>query len=189
MRPHIAAEGRRGHGPRPGSALLTCSSCQGRVRLLAVVKNPVSIARYLAAAGALTDVRSRALGDAARPTGSAACSAVRRWVTSAMKESTAEVTRQPKKRRVGPTRAKHRAPRGVDSSDVSRSEVGRAHQNLEWVPRPPTASTRSCEWTGEPRSFHLRSEVMLKRRTLLARFSSRSNPAKWETIVRLFPVR
>lgn len=29
---------------RPGSALLVCPSCQGRMRLLAVVKNPVSIA-------------------------------------------------------------------------------------------------------------------------------------------------
>ena len=32
------------------------------MRLLAVVKNPVSIARYLAAAGELTDVPSRAPG-------------------------------------------------------------------------------------------------------------------------------
>ena len=32
------------------------------MRLLAVVKNPLSIARYLAAAGGLTDVPSRAPG-------------------------------------------------------------------------------------------------------------------------------
>ena len=42
--------------------VLTCPSCQGRMRLLAVVKNPVSIARYLAAVGELTDVPSRAPG-------------------------------------------------------------------------------------------------------------------------------
>ena len=42
--------------------VLTCPSCQGRMRLLAVVKNPVSIARYLAAAGEPTDVPSRAPG-------------------------------------------------------------------------------------------------------------------------------
>ena len=32
-------------GPRPGSALLTCPSCQGRMRLLAVVKHPAGMAR------------------------------------------------------------------------------------------------------------------------------------------------
>jgi hypothetical protein len=42
--------------------VLACPSCQGRMRLLAVVKNPVSIARYLAAAGELTEVASRAPG-------------------------------------------------------------------------------------------------------------------------------
>ncbi len=42
--------------------VLTCPSCKGRMRLLAVVKNPLSIARYLAAAGELTDVPSRAPG-------------------------------------------------------------------------------------------------------------------------------
>ena len=39
--------------------VLTCPSCQGRMKLLAVVKNPVSIARYLAAAGELTEVPDR----------------------------------------------------------------------------------------------------------------------------------
>ena len=41
---------------------LVCPSCQGRMKLLAVVKNPVSIARYLAAAGEMTDVPSRSPG-------------------------------------------------------------------------------------------------------------------------------
>jgi hypothetical protein len=41
---------------------LVCPSCQGRMKLLAVVKNPATIARYLAAAGELTDVPSRAPG-------------------------------------------------------------------------------------------------------------------------------
>ena len=36
-----------------------CPSCQGRIT---VVKNPVSIARYLAAGGELTDVPSRSPG-------------------------------------------------------------------------------------------------------------------------------
>jgi len=35
----------------PGFALLDCPSCKGRMKLLAVVRNPMSIARYLAAAG------------------------------------------------------------------------------------------------------------------------------------------
>ena len=39
--------------------VLTCPSCQGRMRLLAVVKNPAGIARYLAAAGELTEVPGR----------------------------------------------------------------------------------------------------------------------------------
>jgi hypothetical protein len=42
--------------------VLTCPSCQRRMRLLAVVKNPVSIARYLTRAGELTEVPSRAPG-------------------------------------------------------------------------------------------------------------------------------
>lgn len=43
--------------PRRGFALVEGPNCQGW--LLSVVKNPVSIARYLAAVGELTDVRSR----------------------------------------------------------------------------------------------------------------------------------
>ena len=39
--------------------VLICPSCQGRMRLLAVAKNPASIARYLAAAGERTDVPGR----------------------------------------------------------------------------------------------------------------------------------
>jgi Putative transposase/Transposase zinc-binding domain len=39
--------------------VLTCPSCQGRMRLLAVVKNPAGITRYLAAAGELTEVPGR----------------------------------------------------------------------------------------------------------------------------------
>ncbi len=39
--------------------VLACPSCQGRMRLLAVVKNPVSITRYLAAVGELTEVPGR----------------------------------------------------------------------------------------------------------------------------------
>jgi len=42
--------------------VLVCPSCQGRMRLLAMVKNPAGMARYLAAAGELTDVPSRAPG-------------------------------------------------------------------------------------------------------------------------------
>ena len=45
--------------PRAGCALLVCPSCQGRMKLLALVKNPVSIARYLAAAGELAEVPGR----------------------------------------------------------------------------------------------------------------------------------
>ena len=42
--------------------VLVCPSCKGRMRLLAVVKNPLSIARYLTAAGELTEVPSRSPG-------------------------------------------------------------------------------------------------------------------------------
>ena len=42
--------------------VLVCPNCQGRMKLLAVVKNPASIARYLAAVGELTEVPSRAPG-------------------------------------------------------------------------------------------------------------------------------
>jgi hypothetical protein len=61
----------RKSGYRPWAELLeraisvdvpVCPSCQGRLRLLAVVKNPMSIARYLAAAGEQTEVPSRAPG-------------------------------------------------------------------------------------------------------------------------------
>jgi hypothetical protein len=39
--------------------VLTCPSCQGRMRLLAVIKEPASIARYLAAVGEATEVPRR----------------------------------------------------------------------------------------------------------------------------------
>lgn len=45
-----------------GLDVLVCRSCQGRMKLLAVVKNPASIARYLAAAGELIEVPSRSPG-------------------------------------------------------------------------------------------------------------------------------
>jgi len=58
----------RKSGYRPWAELLqrtflvdvvNCPSCQGRMRLLAVVKNPAGIARYLAALGELTEVPGR----------------------------------------------------------------------------------------------------------------------------------
>ena len=39
--------------------VLTCPSCKGRMRLLAVIKEPASVARYLSAAGEATDVPRR----------------------------------------------------------------------------------------------------------------------------------
>ena len=39
--------------------VLTCLNCQGRMRLLAVIKEPVNIARYLAAVGEATEVPRR----------------------------------------------------------------------------------------------------------------------------------
>jgi hypothetical protein len=87
--------------------VLVCPGCQGRMRLLAVVKNPLSIARYLAAAGELTDGAQPGLGPcraarlvAARPTGRVKCSGDRRSVTRATARTTAaKATRQRKKRR------------------------------------------------------------------------------------------
>jgi hypothetical protein len=42
--------------------VLRCPSCQGRMRLLAVIKEPASIARYLAAAGEASEVPRRSPG-------------------------------------------------------------------------------------------------------------------------------
>jgi hypothetical protein len=42
--------------------VLVCPNCHGRMKLLAVVKNPVSIARYLTAAGEPTEVPRRSPG-------------------------------------------------------------------------------------------------------------------------------
>jgi hypothetical protein len=42
-----------------GVDVLTCPSCQGRLRLLALVRNPAGITRYLTAAGELTEVPRR----------------------------------------------------------------------------------------------------------------------------------
>jgi len=42
--------------------VLTCPSCQGRMRLVAMVKEPASIARYLAALGEATEVPRRSPG-------------------------------------------------------------------------------------------------------------------------------
>ena len=42
--------------------VLTCPSCQGRMRLLAMVKDPASIARYLAAVGEATELPRRSAG-------------------------------------------------------------------------------------------------------------------------------
>ena len=42
-----------------GVDVLTCPSCQGRMRLIALARNPAGIARYLTAAGELTEVPRR----------------------------------------------------------------------------------------------------------------------------------
>jgi hypothetical protein len=42
--------------------VLRCPSCQGRMRLLAVIKEPASIARYLAAVGEASEVPRRSPG-------------------------------------------------------------------------------------------------------------------------------
>jgi len=42
--------------------VLACPNCQGRMKLLAIVKDPTSIARYLAATGEPTDVPRRSPG-------------------------------------------------------------------------------------------------------------------------------
>lgn len=42
--------------------VLTCPNCQGRMRLLAVIKEPANIARYLAAVGEATEVPRRTPG-------------------------------------------------------------------------------------------------------------------------------
>ena len=42
--------------------VLSCPSCQGRMRLLAMVKDPASITRYLAAVGEATEVPRRSPG-------------------------------------------------------------------------------------------------------------------------------
>ena len=42
--------------------VLVCPNCQGRMKLIAVVKNPISIARYLEAAGEPTEVPRRSPG-------------------------------------------------------------------------------------------------------------------------------
>ena len=42
--------------------VLVCPNCQGRMKLLSVVKNPVSIARYLTAVGEPPEVPRRSPG-------------------------------------------------------------------------------------------------------------------------------
>ena len=62
---------RRAGGYRPWAELLArtfavdvlaCPSCQGRMKLLAMVKEPASIVRYLSAAGESTEVPRRSPG-------------------------------------------------------------------------------------------------------------------------------
>ena len=145
------------------------------MRLLAVVKNPASIARYLAAAGELTDGAQPGLGpcraarlDAARPTGRAACSAFRRWVAAATAETTAEATMQRKRRKRGRglhrTRAKPASPEGLASpKEASRRRMPH-RRNTRARPRaavagpsPAAMRQRSREWAGKLPLFHLRS--------------------------------
>ena len=42
--------------------VLTCPNCQGRMRLLAVIKEPANVARYLAGVGETTEVPRRSPG-------------------------------------------------------------------------------------------------------------------------------
>ena len=60
--------------------VLACPSCQGRMKLLALVKGPASIARYLATVGEATEVPRRCRV-AVRRIGRAACYASRFSVT------------------------------------------------------------------------------------------------------------
>jgi len=71
--PHLLRPGRRAGpedtAPGPSSSrapfavdLLPCPRCQGRLKLLAMVKEPASIARHLAAEGEPTEVPRRSPG-------------------------------------------------------------------------------------------------------------------------------
>ena len=51
-----------GQKPRLAVDVLACSTCQGRMKLLALVKGPASIARYLATVGEATEVPQRSPG-------------------------------------------------------------------------------------------------------------------------------
>ena len=42
--------------------VLACPTCQGRMKLLALVKDPASISRYLAASGEAAEVKLRSPG-------------------------------------------------------------------------------------------------------------------------------
>jgi Putative transposase len=66
--------------------VLACPSCQGRMTLLALVKGPASIARYLATVGEAAEVPQRSPG---RRIGRAACYASRLSVTRTRAEGAA----------------------------------------------------------------------------------------------------
>lgn len=57
--PADLGRGNRQHIPVQVIGVLTCLSCWARLRLLAVVKSPASIVRYLAAAGELAEMPRR----------------------------------------------------------------------------------------------------------------------------------
>ena len=87
---------RVGRAPRAGCALLVCPSCQGRMKLLAVVKNPASSAQpglgpspatWLRRASSPRCPAVRRPG--LRPTGRANCSGDRRSVTRTRAGTTA----------------------------------------------------------------------------------------------------
>ena len=62
LRRSLRRDGRGERGPPFAVDVLRCPSCQGRMRLLAVIKEPASIARTLAAVGEASEVPRRSPG-------------------------------------------------------------------------------------------------------------------------------
>ena len=145
--------------------VLTCPSCQGRMRLLAVVKNPAGIARYLAAAGELTEVPERS-PPRAPPYWKSQVLRRQALGDRAMAETTTTETTRRRSERTGSPEFRRGCGASHNCGNLRAPQplgggIRRARLLPNYAGPTPIAAPRPREWAGTPPSNRLRSQMAM----------------------------
>jgi len=121
--------------------VLECPTCKGRMKLVAMVADPKSITRYLAAIGEPTDVRARRVE--ARRTGRAPSCAARRSAKCVAAESRRSTNRSRSRSAVAPSFEPRRLPQPSSMHSPTARRTSRPCARLSRA-RPSAFTMSAC---------------------------------------------